>query len=116
MHAKVFTSDDKKAGRWKRSTWTIEVCIIILSAGLYLHRSGEIATIEKDFQQTLRRCKKITLEDVKAEKLIRKVTGSLLETGRAADVERRLLWLWCGCRNIAGKKRKETSLSGPRAA
>ena len=78
VHAKVFTSDDKKA-----VVGTVNLDYRSLyhhfECGLYLHRSGEIATIEKDFQQTLRRCKKITLEDVKAEKLIRKVTGSLLK-------------------------------------
>ena len=78
VHAKVFTSDDKKAvvgtvNLDYRSFYHHFEC------GLYLYKSAEVTAIEGDFSETLKKCKKITLEDMRKEKLSRKIIGPLLK-------------------------------------
>ena len=44
----------------------------------YMYRSGCIADIERDFQQTLRKCRRVTEETIKHEKLYYKALGSVM--------------------------------------
>ena len=78
VHAKVFTSDDKKA-----VVGTINLDYRSLyhhfECGLYLYHSSEISVIEEDFQKTRKKCKKITMEDVRKEKLTWRIAGLFLK-------------------------------------
>lgn len=77
VHAKVFTSDDVKA---------VVGTINLDYRSLYLHfecatmlyQVKEIEKIEEDFQGTLRKCREITLETLKKEKLSTKIYGRFL--------------------------------------
>ena len=77
VHAKVFTSDDRKA---------VVGTINLDYRSLYLHfecatlmyQVDEIEKIEEDFQETLKKCKRITMEDYKKEKLITRFFGKVL--------------------------------------
>lgn len=77
VHAKVFTSDDNKA---------VVGTINLDYRSLYLHfecaallyKIDEIEKIEEDFQETLKQCKEITMEEYKKEKLITRFSGRML--------------------------------------
>ena len=45
----------------------------------YLYRTDCIPEIEKDFQATLKKCREVTPETIKNEKLSVKLTGQLLK-------------------------------------
>ena len=77
IHAKVFTSDDEKA---------IVGTINLDFRSMYLHfecaallyKNAEIANIEADFQETLKKCQKITQEDYKKLNPVIKLIGMVL--------------------------------------
>lgn len=77
VHAKTFVSDDSTA---------VTGSINLDYRSLYLHfecaallyRTPAVADIEEDFQQTLKKCRQITLEDCKKDRLTRRMMGWLL--------------------------------------
>lgn len=77
VHAKVFVSDDIKA-----VVGTINLDYRSLyhhfECGTYLYDVDCIGDIEKDFEDTLLKCKKVSLDDVYNEKLVTKIFGSFM--------------------------------------
>ena len=77
VHAKTFVSDD---------TTAVTGSINLDYRSLYLHfecaalmsRTPAVAAIEADYQQTLTKCRKVTIEDCKRDRLGRRLTGWLL--------------------------------------
>ena len=78
VHAKVFTCDDCKA-----VVGTINLDYRSLyhhfECATYMYRVPCIADIEQDFQETLAKCRRVTKDDVKHEKLSYKLVGVLLK-------------------------------------
>ena len=52
----------------------------------YMYKCDAIADIEKDFQETILKCSKVTLETIKNEKLGYKLAAKLLEVCCTVDV------------------------------
>lgn len=77
VHAKVFSSDNTKA---------VVGTINLDYRSLYLHfecavlmyKVPEIKKVEEDFQETLKKCREITMEDYWREKLITRFCGHVL--------------------------------------
>ncbi|MBQ9347392.1 MAG: cardiolipin synthase [Oscillibacter sp.] len=78
VHAKVFVSDDRRA-----VVGTINLDYRSLyhhfECAAYLYRTPCIAEIERDFQETISRCRGVTKAALKHEKLYYKVVGRLLK-------------------------------------
>ena len=78
VHAKVFVSDDIKA-----VVGTINLDYRSLyhhfECAAYLYKTDCIAQIERDFQDTLSKCRMVTPESIKNEKAFYKVMGSLMQ-------------------------------------
>ena len=78
VHAKLCVSDDAKA-----VVGTINFDYRSLyhnfECAAYLYRTDCIPEIEKDFQATLKKCREVTPETIKNEKLSVKLTGQLLK-------------------------------------
>jgi cardiolipin synthase len=78
VHAKVFVSDDSKA-----VVGTINLDYRSLyhhfECATYLYRTDCIQEIEEDFQQTLGKCRKVTAETIKGEKVFYKVVGQVVK-------------------------------------
>ena len=78
VHAKVFVSDDSKA-----VVGTINLDYRSLyhhfECATYLYRTDCIPEIEEDFQQTLEKCRKVTEETIKGEKVFYKVVGQVVK-------------------------------------
>ena len=76
VHAKVFVSDDIKA-----VVGTINLDYRSLyhhfECATYMYKTDCIADIEKDFQETLTKCRTVTSESIKKEKLYYKLVGGL---------------------------------------
>jgi len=76
IHAKVFVSDDIKA-----VVGTINLDYRSLyhhfECATYMYRTACIADIENDFEETLSKCREVTNESIKNEKVPYKVTGRL---------------------------------------
>lgn len=78
VHAKVFTSDDEKA---VVGTINLDYRSLYLhfECGAFLFRTEGIDRIEQDFQETLEKCQKITLENYREGTLLLRVVGWLLK-------------------------------------
>ena len=78
VHAKVFVSDDREA-----VVGTINLDYRSLyhhfECATYLYGTDCIAEIEADMQATLAKCRQVTMETVRREKLKMKITGSLMK-------------------------------------
>ena len=78
VHAKIFTSDDCKA-----VVGTINLDYRSLyhhyECAAYLYQTSCIKDIEQDFQETLAKCREVTLETIKHEKLKYKILGQLAQ-------------------------------------
>ncbi len=78
VHAKVFCSDDCKA-----VVGTINLDYRSLyhhyECAAYLYQTDCIADIERDFSETLKKCKKVTKESLKEEKIGTKMVGWVLK-------------------------------------
>lgn len=78
VHAKVFVCDDYRA-----VVGTINLDYRSLyyhfECAAYLHNVPAIRDIETDVQNTLEQCQKVTMEDVKREKVKMKVMGYVLK-------------------------------------
>ena len=76
VHAKVFVSDDIKA-----VVGTINLDYRSLyhhfECATYMYRTDCIADIEKDYQDTLEKCRRVTSESIKKEKFSYKLMGIL---------------------------------------
>ncbi|WP_317855769.1 cardiolipin synthase [Chakrabartyella piscis] len=78
VHAKMFICDDKKA---VVGTINLDYRSLYLhfECGAFLYEVPEIKEIEADFQETLKKCQLITLEDYKKTKLWMKGMGKALK-------------------------------------
>ena len=78
VHAKVFVSDDEKA-----VVGTINLDYRSLyhhfECATYLYRVGCISRIAEDFEDTLTKCRTVTLETIKKEKLFYKISGQFMK-------------------------------------
>ena len=78
VHAKVFVSDDIKA-----VVGTINLDYRSLyhhfECGTYIYKSESVPVIERDFQETLAKCRQVTPETIKNETTYYKVMGSLMK-------------------------------------
>ena len=78
VHAKVFVSDDREA-----VVGTINLDYRSLyhhfECAAYMYGTDCISQIEEDFQTTLRRCRQVTEETVRKEKLTVKLTGYVMK-------------------------------------
>ncbi|MDO4866622.1 MAG: cardiolipin synthase [Clostridia bacterium] len=78
VHAKVFVSDDKKA-----VVGTINLDYRSLyhhfECATYMYQTACIADIERDFQSTLEKCRQVTPESIRGEKLSYKIIGELMQ-------------------------------------
>ena len=77
VHAKVFTSDDCKAvvgtiNMDFRSLYLHFECAVLM------YQNNEIGKIEQDFQETLKKCRKVELTDYKKQKLFDRLAGKVL--------------------------------------
>lgn len=78
VHAKVFTSDDEKA---VVGTINMDYRSLYLhfECAAYIWRNPVVDDIERDFQNTLAKCEKITLKNCKEFSLIGKLIGGILK-------------------------------------
>ncbi len=78
VHAKVFVSDDREA-----VVGTINLDYRSLyhhfECATYMYQAGCISEIEKDFQSTLDKCRQVTEETVRKERLTVKLVGVLMK-------------------------------------
>ena len=78
VHAKVFVSDDSKA-----VVGTINMDYRSLyhhfECAAFLYKTSCISVIENDFQKTLSKCREVTRESVKKEKITTKLLGSVMK-------------------------------------
>ena len=78
VHAKVFVCDDCEA-----TVGTVNLDYRSLyhhfECGAYLYKTECIGAIEADFQETLRKCRRVTHQSIKKEKLSRRLTGFVLK-------------------------------------
>lgn len=78
VHAKVFVSDDREA-----VVGTINLDYRSLyhhfECAAYMYDTNCIPDIEKDFNETLEKCRLVTYETIKKEKLITKLTGFIMK-------------------------------------
>ena len=78
VHAKVFASDDREA-----VVGTINLDYRSLyhhfECAVYMHGTSCISQIEEDFQHTLAKCRQVTMETVRSEKLKVKLAGCLMK-------------------------------------
>ena len=78
VHAKVFVSDDKKA-----VVGTINLDYRSLyhhyECATYMYETDSVADVERDYQNTLSKCRTVTKETIRNEKLSTKITGHILK-------------------------------------
>lgn len=77
VHAKVFTSDDEKA---VVGTINMDFRSLYLhfEDAVFMYRHSEIENVEADFQETLKKCRMITLKDCRNYSLLKKIAGAVL--------------------------------------
>lgn len=77
VHAKVFVSDDDTA-----TVGTINLdyrsLYLHFECGTFIYNNYEVEKIERDFEQTLEKCHKVTLVEVKGQTLFTKLSGKIL--------------------------------------
>ena len=78
IHSKVFVSDDQKA-----VVGTINLDYRSLyhhfECAAYLYQADCVPDVEKDFEDTLAKCREVTAETVKKEKLFYRIMGGILK-------------------------------------
>ena len=78
VHAKIFVSDDERA-----VCGTINLDYRSLyhhfECATYMYRTGCVQDIEKDYQETLTKCREVTPETIKNEKLFYKIMGKIIK-------------------------------------
>lgn len=77
LHAKSFVCDDEIA---VVGTINLDYRSLYLhfECAAFLYENSEIPAVENDFQETLKKCQKITQEDYKKQKSFDKIAGSIL--------------------------------------
>lgn len=77
VHAKEFISDDEKA---VVGTINLDFRSLYLhfECAAFLYRNSVISDIEADYQKTLKKCQRITLEDCKQYGFLKRYTGRVL--------------------------------------
>lgn len=77
IHAKVFTSDDEKA---VVGTINMDFRSLYLhfECAAYIYDNPVVHDVEADFQQTLKQCQKITLQQCREYNLFKKAAGRIL--------------------------------------
>lgn len=78
VHAKVLVSDDKKAIVGS-CNFDYRSLYLNFECGSYIYDHSVISSIEKDFQDTLKHCQNISLEDCHSLKLHYKILGKTLK-------------------------------------
>ena len=77
VHAKVFVSDDDTA-----TVGTINLdyrsLYLHFECGVFIYNNSVVDKIERDFQQTLAKCHKVTLLEVKKRTMLTKIMGQVL--------------------------------------
>ena len=77
VHAKVFTSDDDTA-----TVGTINLdyrsLYLHFECGVFIYHNPVVYDVEKDFQETLRKCHKVTLLEVRNRTVFTKLYGQVL--------------------------------------
>lgn len=77
VHAKIFVSDDDTA-----TVGTINLdfrsLYLHFEDGVFIYNNTVVADIEKDFQETLKKCRLVTLQDVHDRSLATKIEGQIL--------------------------------------
>ena len=77
VHAKVFVSDDDTA-----TVGTINLdyrsLYLHFECGTFIYNNQVVRDIEKDFQETLKKCQKVTITDLRNRKVGEKVCGRVL--------------------------------------
>lgn len=77
VHAKVFVSDDDTA-----TVGTINLdyrsLYLHFECGVFIYNNSVVDKIERDFQQTLAKCHKVSLLEVKNRSLLTKIVGQIL--------------------------------------
>lgn len=77
VHAKVFVSDDDTA-----TVGTINLdfrsLYLHFECGTFIYNNQVVRDIEKDFQETLQKCQRVTVTDLRKRKLWEKVCGRVL--------------------------------------
>ncbi len=77
IHAKVFVSDDDTA-----TVGTINLdyrsLYLHFECGTFIYNNQVVRSVEKDFQDTLRKCQKVTVTDLRKRSLFEKVAGRVL--------------------------------------
>lgn len=77
VHAKVFVCDNDTA-----TVGTINLDYRSLyhhfECGAFIYNNPVVWDIERDFQETLKKCKKITIQDVRDRSVLQKIAGSVL--------------------------------------
>ena len=78
VHAKVFVSDDDTA-----TVGSINLdyrsLYLHFENGVFIYNNSEVDRVERDFQQTLVRCHKVTLTEVKNMTAFTKISGQVLK-------------------------------------
>lgn len=78
VHAKIFVSDDEKA-----VVGTINMDYRSLyhhfECATYLYKTGCVGEIEEDYQETLKKCSRVTEDSIRKEKVSYKVMGALVK-------------------------------------
>ena len=77
VHAKVFTSDNTKAvvGSINMDYRSLH---LHFECAVYLFRNPAVQQVEADFQETLKHCQEITLEDCRTYPMPKKIAGKVL--------------------------------------
>ncbi|MCQ4638463.1 cardiolipin synthase [Anaerovorax odorimutans] len=77
VHAKVFTSDDEKA---VVGTINLDFRSLYLhfEDAVYIYKNAAVADAEADFQETLKKCQKITRQDCREYNSLKKILGRVL--------------------------------------
>ncbi|RGY99462.1 cardiolipin synthase [Clostridium sp. AM58-1XD] len=77
VHAKVYVSDDEKA---VVGTINMDYRSLYLhfECAAYLYRNTAVGQVEDDYQNTLKKCQEITLEDCRRYPVYKKIAGSVL--------------------------------------
>ena len=85
VHAKVFVSDDDTA-----TVGSINLdyrsLYLHFECGVFIYRNPVVRDIEKDFQETLAKCQKVTMTEVRNRSTFVKIYGQVFKNCGTADV------------------------------
>ena len=76
VHAKVFESDGRE-GTVGTINLDYRSFYHHFECGVYMYKSEAIGDLKKDFEETLKKCRRVTAESCKKEKLMMKIVGRL---------------------------------------